>query len=218
MRDHPFIVTAHRARAYRDPATGQILVAPFPPEVRAAGLLGPRLSAFVAYLKGGCRMSYGLIATLFEDVLGLEVSTGQLAKVVQKSSQAVAGAYQQLLKALPGEDYLGIDETGHTDRGDALWTWCFRAEDYVVFRIMDSRATKVLHETLGRDYAGLISCDYFSVYRKFLKESRCLMQFCQAHLIRDVKFLADLPDARTKRWGQKLLAAIRRLFHRIRLE
>ena len=211
--EQPFIVTAHRAREYRDPATGQILVAPFPPEVRAAGLLGPRLTAFVAYLKGGCRMSYGLIATLFEDVLGLEVSTGQLAKVVQKSSQAVAGAYQQLLAALPGEDYLGIDETGHTDRGDALWTWCFRAEDYVVFRIMDSRATKVLHETLGRDYAGLISCDYFSVYRKFLKESRCLMQFCQAHLIRDVKFLADLPDARSKRWGQKLLTAIRQLFH-----
>src|ERR1019366_7066682 len=211
--EHPFIVTAHRAREYRDPATGQILVAPFPPEVRAAGLLGPRLTAFVGYLQGGCRMSYGLIATLFEDVLGLEVSTGQLAKVVQKCSHALAGAYQQLLEALPGEDYLGIDETGHTDRGDPLWTWCFRAEEFVVFRIIDSRATRVLHETLGRDYAGLISCDYFTVYRKFLKESRCLMQFCHAHLIRDVKFLTSLPDACSKRWGHKLLAAIRRLFH-----
>jgi len=37
--EHPLIVTAHRAREYRDPVTGQILVAPFPPEVRAAGLL-----------------------------------------------------------------------------------------------------------------------------------------------------------------------------------
>ena len=211
--EHPFIVTEHRAREYRDPATGQILVAPFPPEVRAAGLLGPRLTAFVAYLKGGCRMSYGLIATMFEDVLGLEVSTGQLAKVVQKSSHALAGAYQQLLEALPSEDYLGIDETGHMDRGDAPWTWCFRAEEFVVFRIIDSRATQVLHETLGRDYAGLISCDYFTVYRKFLKESRCLMQFCQAHLIRDVKFLTTLPDACTKRWAHKLLKAIGRLFH-----
>jgi len=210
---HPFWVTEHRAREYRDPVTGQILIAPFPPEVRAAGLVGPRLSAFVAYLKGGCRMSYGLIATMFEDVLGLEVSTGQLAKVVQKSSRALAPAYLQLLDALPGEDYLGIDETGHTDRGHPLWTWCFRAEDFVVFRIINSRATKVLHETLGRDYAGLISCDYFTVYRKFLKESPCLMQFCHAHLIRDVKFLTTLPDAVTKRWAHKLLKAIARLFH-----
>ena len=211
--ERPFRVTAHRAREYRDPVTGQILVAPFPPEVRAAGLVGPRLSAFVAYLKGGCRMSYGLIATMFEDVLGLEVSTGQLAKVVQKSSRALAPAYQQLLEALPTQDYLGIDETGHTDRGQPMWTWCFRAEEFVAFRVLDSRKTKVLHETLGRDYAGLISCDYFTVYRKFLKESRCRMQFCQAHLIRDVKFLTTLPDRYTKRWAHKLLKAIGQLFH-----
>jgi transposase len=211
--EHPFLVTAHRAREYRDPATGQILIAPFPPEVRGAGLLGPRLSAFVAYLKGGCRMSYGLIATMFEDVLGLEVSTGQLAKVVQKSSLALAPAYQQLLAALPTQEYLGIDETGHTDRGDLLWTWCFRAVEFVVFRILDSRATKVLHETLGKDYAGLIGCDYFGVYRKFLREGRCRMQFCQAHLIRDVKFLTTLPDRCTKRWAHKLLKAIGQLFH-----
>jgi transposase len=157
-------------------------------------------------------MSYGLIGTMFEDVLGLEVSTGQLAKVVQKSSLALAPAYEQLLAALPDEDYLGIDETGHKDRGHPLWTWCFRAEDFVVFRIINSRATKVLHETLGRDYAGVISCDYFAVYRKFLEESRCLMQFCHAHLIRDVKFLTTLPDACTKRWAHKLLKSIRRLF------
>ena len=211
--EHPFIVTAHRAREYRDPVTGQILVAPFPPEVRAAGLVGPRLSAFVAYLKGGCRMSYGLIATMFEDVLGLEISTGQLAKVVQKSSRALEPAYQQLLEALPAQEYLGIDETGHTDRGHPMWTWGFRAVDFVVFRVLDSRKTQVLHETLGKDFAGLIGCDYFTVYRKFLKESRCLMQFCQAHLIRDVKFLITLPDPCTKRWANKLLKAIARLFH-----
>jgi len=213
--EHPFIVTEHRAQEYRDPATGRIVIAPFPPEVRAAGLLGPRLSALVAYLKGGCRMSYQLIATLFEDVLGLEVSTGQLAKVVQKSSRALEGTYQQLLEALPTQDYLGIDETGHTDQGDAMWTWCFRAEEFVVFRILDSRASGVLHQTLGRDYAGLISCDYFSAYRTFLKESSCRMQFCHAHLIRDVKFLTTLPDACTKRWAHKLLKAIRRLFRGI---
>jgi len=148
-------------------------------------------------------------------VLGLEISAGQLAKVVQKSSLALAPAYQQLLEALPTQDYLGIDETGHTDRGNAMWTWCFRAEEFVVFRILESRASGVLHQTLGRDYAGLISCDYFSAYRTFLKESSCRMQFCQAHLIRDVKFLTTLPDACTKRWAHKLLMALRRLFRGI---
>lgn len=191
------------------------MVTPLPPGVRAAGLLGTRMSALVAYLKGGCRMSYGLIATLFEDVLNLPISTGQLAKVVQKASAALEPAYGQLLEALPEQDYLGIDETGHKDRGQPMWTWCFRAIEFVVFRVLDSRATKVLHETLGKDYAGLIGCDYFSVYRQFLRESRCLMQFCHSHLIRDVKFLTTLPDPVTQRWGHKLLQAITRLFHTI---
>jgi hypothetical protein len=160
-------------------------------------------------------MSYGLLATLFEDVLNLPISTGQLAKVVQKAAVALEPTYGQLLEALPEQDYLGIDETGHKDRGRPMWTWCFRAIEFVVFRVLDSRATKVLEETLGKDYAGLIGCDYFSVYRQFLRESRCLMQFCHSHLIRDVKFLTTLPDKVTCRWGHKLLQAITRLFHTI---
>lgn len=215
LRERPFVVTEYRAREYDDPASGQVVVTPLPTGVRAAGLLGTRMSALVAYLKGGCRMSYGLIATLFEEVLNLPISTGQLAKVVQKSSAALEGAYGQLLEALPAQDYLGIDETGHKDRGQGMWTWCFRAIEFVVFRVLESRATKVLEETLGKDYAGLIGCDYFSVYRKFLKDSRCRMQFCHSHLIRDVKFLTTLPDKVTQRWGHKLLQAIAQLFHTI---
>ena len=41
------------------------------------------------------------------------------------------------------------------------------------------------------------------------------MQFCHAHLIRDVKFLPTLPDVVTQRWGHKFLKALRRLFQRI---
>ena len=120
-----------------------------------------------------------------------------------------------MLAALPAQDYLGIDETGHKDRGQGMWTWCFRAIAFVVFGVLDSRATKVLQETLRKSYAGLIGGDYFSVSRKFLKESRCLMHFCHSHLIRDVKFLTTLPDKVTQRWGHKLLQAIKRLFHTI---
>ena len=92
LSERPLVVTESRAREYFDPASGQLVVTPLPPGVRAAGLLGTRMSALVAYLKGGSRMSYGLMATFFEDVLNLPISTGQLAKVVQKASAALEGA------------------------------------------------------------------------------------------------------------------------------
>jgi hypothetical protein len=38
------------------------------------------------------------------------------------------------------------------------------------------------------------------------------LQFCLAHLIRDVKFLTTLPDARDRRYGENLRAALKKLF------
>ena len=49
-------------------------------------------------------------------------------------------------------------------------------------------------EFLGETFSGIIGCDYYSVYRKFLAETDAVMQFCWAHLIRDVKFLITLSD------------------------
>ena len=209
-----FQVTEHRARRYRDPITGQIHTAPLPPEIVAAGLCGPRLSALVGYLKGHCRMSYTLIQDFCGEVMTLAISTGQLARVVQKNSAALAAAYQQLLEALPRQKVLGVDETGHYDQGDLLWTWCFRAQDFAVFRIADSRGSDVLKGTLGVDYAGTLVCDFFSAYRKYLEKSPCAMQFCQAHLIRDIRFLETLSHQPGVRWAGKLLKLIRQLFRK----
>jgi len=38
------------------------------------------------------------------------------------------------------------------------------------------------------------------------------VQFCLAHLIRDVKFLTTLPDARDRAYGERLREALRELF------
>ena len=59
--DRPFVITEHRARRYRCRRTGTIVTAPMPTAVTAAGLLGPRLSALVAYQKGTCHMSCRLV-------------------------------------------------------------------------------------------------------------------------------------------------------------
>ena len=46
----PVRLTACVAHPFRDLRTGDILYLPFPPEVEAAGILGPRLTAFAACL------------------------------------------------------------------------------------------------------------------------------------------------------------------------
>jgi len=210
-----FQVTEYRARLYRSWKTGEVIAAPFPEEVVRAGLIGPRLSALIAYQKGACRMSYTLIEKFFGDVLRLDVSRGQLAKVVQKVSAALGPSHAQLAAALPQQAVLNVDETGHPECGKELWTWGFHAPGvagFTWFHIDPSRGSEVLKEFLGETFAGVLGCDYFSAYRKFLDETDAVMQFCWAHLIRDVKFLTTLPDPVTRRFGERLLTTIKVLF------
>jgi len=186
--------------------------APLPPSVRKAGLVGPRLTALVAYLKGRCHASYATIRTYLRDVLGVELSTGQLVRVVHRAGAALDEPYDQLRAALPEQARLNVDETGHKERGKALWTWCFRAELYTLFKIDPSRGSEVLVDVLGREFAGVIGADYFSAYRKYMGDFNVAVQFCLAHLIRDVKFLTTLSDRVTCNYGRRLLEQLRKLF------
>jgi hypothetical protein len=129
-----------------------------------------------------------------------------------RSSNCFTVPYQELLDRLPSEARLNVDETGHKDRGERWWTWCFRASLYTLFHIDPTRSGDVLLEVLGEEFNGVLGCDYFSAYRRYLRECGVVVQFCLAHLIRDVKFLTTLADARDRAYGERLREALRALF------
>jgi len=208
----PVTVTEHRAHSYCCTHCGKFHDAPIPPVVVKCGLIGPNLTAIVAYLKGGCHASFSTIRKFFRDVLKVRISRGQLAKVIGKVTASLASMYDDLLARLPGESRLNVDETGHKEKGKPLWTWAFRAELYTLFKIDSSRSSEVLIEVLGKEFDGVLGCDYFSAYRKYMKDFGIAVQFCLAHLIRDVKFLITLPDRVTRAYGERLLAKLRKLF------
>jgi transposase len=120
--------------------------------------------------------------------------------------------YQELLDALPGQARLNVDETGHKQNGQRQWTWCFRAGLYTLFKIDPTRSADVLIEVLGSEFDGVLGCDYFSAYRRYHREFGVVLQFCLAHLIRDVKYLTTLPDPRDRAYGEALREALRDLF------
>ncbi len=156
--------------------------------------------------------SYSGIADFFTEVLGLKVSRGYLAKVIQKAARAFQQPYLELIDLLPKQTSLNADETGHKEMGKRFWTWCFRAKDFVVFKIDPSRGSEVLLEVLGRDFQGILGADFWGAYRKYASQCGVLIQFCLAHLIRDVKYLCEFPDPSVQRYGQALLLELKDLF------
>ena len=207
-----FTVTEHRARKYVDPKTGMIHITPWPPEVAHGGLLGANMSAMIAFMKGGCHMSFSTIQQFYKEVMQLDLSRGLLSKAVQKVSQSLRPTYDSMIEQLPEQTHLGIDETGHKNNGDKHWTWCFQTPLYSLFHIDKSRGSKVLFGLLGEDFTGTLNSDYYGSYRKFIRLTDATVQYCMAHLIREIRFLVEHSNKTLARWGQKLLDHLRTLF------
>ena len=208
----PIIISEHRSLGCWCESCQTMHFAAIPDDVRRAGLVGPRLTALVAYLKGACHCSFSTIRKFIRDVVGVAISRGQLRKVCGKVSDSLDTAYEQLLKLLPDEDHVNVDETGHKDSGQRMWTWCFRASLYTLFKIESSRGSQVLVQVLGDEFGGVLGCDYFSAYRKYMGDFNVMIQFCLAHLIRDVKFLVAHPNAKNRRYGTRVLKSLRDMF------
>jgi transposase len=212
IRRPPQTIEQHtRPEFWCDPCNRGFRAA-LPSHIERGGLVGPQLTALIAFMKGACHASFSTTRTFLRDVVGVTISRGQLSKILGKVSEALAKPYEELEALLPSAAALNVDETGHHENGKLWWTWCFRAQLYTLFHIDPHRSADVLMDKLGQEFAGVLGCDYFSAYRRYLKECDVTLQFCLAHLVRDVKFLTTLPDPRDRRYGEELRLALKNLF------
>jgi transposase len=206
----PFTVTEYHQLMYWCEQCQCYHYVRLPEAVEKSGLFGTNMTALTGYLKGRGHMSYRTLKEYFCDVVGIDISTGFLAKQIMKVTAALKSPYEELEEFLKKQSHLYIDETSLKKNGKLQWAWCFVSEFFTFFKIDASRGSQVLKDTLGDDFLGSISSDFFSAYLKYQKDTGTLFQFCWAHLIREIKFLATLDD--TKAYGKRLLKYVKAMF------
>jgi len=157
-------------------------------------------------------MSYTTIQQFFKELFELDISRCMLCKATQKVSDSLRPAYERLAELLPKQRQIGVDETGHHDEGRLHWTWCFDAGDYNLFRIDESRGSGVLERMLGKDFTGIVCADYWGAYRKYARLFGVRVQYCMAHLLREIRFLAEYSVKKLARWADGLLKWLKQLF------
>ena len=211
LPEQPAVLTAHVAHAGKCPGCDTIRYAQIPQEVRKGGLLGPRLTAFLAMLRAegnasvsGCRKVLG--------ALGAEISTGAICNRLDAMSRALTETYESLAARLPHETRLNIDETTLPREGKKLWIWAFVAQGFTFFKIDPSRSTTVLEAVLGPDCRAIIGSDLFGAYTKFAKTAPVQIQLCWAHLIRDLLLIAESQDKSVANYGKRMLGIAKRIF------
>lgn len=196
--------------------------APLPSGVSALGY-GERLTAMVALLSGGYRLSYRQVCAVMDDLFGVRLSRGGVGRLRQAISEAVSPAVEAAKAYVQSQPMMHSDETsypvGNRDGGNPQrtkgWLWVLVTPLVSFFEVVLSRSQVTAQALIGQAFPGIVTSDRYSAYR-WIEVNR--WQVCWAHLKRDFTAMAERSGV-SREIGDALLRRQRRLFrwwHRVR--
>jgi transposase len=171
------------------------------------GQAGPRLIAFSGLLMSCFRQSKRRAALFLSMILNQPACPGWMVSLQKLAAEAAQPAYDELVRQLPQQAVLSIDESPTKEGKTKSWIWTFVAATFTLFATRTSRAADILTDWLGEAYTGVIHCDRARMYWSFGR-----LQWCWAHLKRDFQGLIDSRCHTARRLGRDLMRPTKELF------
>jgi hypothetical protein len=164
---------------------------------------GASVQGLVAALHIGYRVPVRMIRRLLRELVGLQISEGEVVALLDGAKRAGEASLQQLLEAVRGSPAVCADETGWRQDGDNGYLWGFFTPTLRWFEYRDSRGGQVPVEVLGEEFGGTVTCDFYSGYNRL-----GVLQRCWVHLLRDAQELAEINADRPEvaAWVEALAA------------
>jgi transposase len=170
------------------------------------GHFGPRLEATLALLAGGYRLGLRPVVALAADLWGLDISCGMVGKLRQHTAAALWLPWVDAALHVRTQN-VNIDETSWREAKKRVYLWGVATPAATLYYIAPWRSAAVARSLLGKDYAGVATCDRLKSYW-WIKR----LQWCWAHLRRDFQAMIDRGN-QGQVIGQALLEQSNRLFH-----
>jgi len=157
-----------------------------PPGVLAKCLYSNQLLAYVAVQ----HYIYGNTLGQIEKQTGIGYSS--LVEALHQLSKRLKDVPNSLIQVYRLSAVKHADETGWRTDGQNGFSWLFCTPDISIFRFRSSRSAAVAKEVFGeKPLSGVLVVDRYNAYNKM----PCKIQYCYAHLLRDVKDLEkDFPE------------------------
>ena len=156
---------------------------------------------------GHFRQSERRAALFLSDLLNMPCCAASTVKMQNRVSEALRQPYEDLKARLSSESQLSMDESPTKQANQKAWLWTAVARTYAVFAIFASRAATALPKLLGGQFCGIINCDRAKMYWQAKR-----LQWCWAHLTRDIQSLIDHHDHQVKRLGFDLKRPVEVMF------
>ena len=155
------------------------------PGVLPKNLYGNRLLAHIAteHYVNGIRLGH------LERQTGVNI--GSLIKAMHKLGNLLKDVPDKLITDYRQTAVKHADETGWRNDGKNGYCWMYGSKDIAIFRFR-GRSGQVVKEVLGSEkLPGVLVVDRYKAYNK----APCNIQYCYAHLLRDVQDLEkEFPD------------------------
>lgn len=160
-----------------------------PPIKNNEVLLGPGIKEFIAFQGNIIRDTYAQIQAQLAGLYNIEISQGEIAKMLNKTSVKLSPEYERLKDRVKKSKGCHLDETSWQTKGERNYVHINAPTDSaeVLFLIGRTRGKGNSIELVGEDFKGVIISDFLGNY----KNMPGYHQVCWAHFLRMTRDLKN---------------------------
>ncbi len=123
------------------------------------------------------------IQRMLDVLFNLKMSSATVENILYRCADEFDGRYDEILGEIRDAGNVNADETGSRVDGENWWLWVFVTKAAALYKIEHSRGKKVVEDTLGEKFAGVLSSDSYNAYESL----ECRKQKCLVHYLREIK-------------------------------
>jgi len=194
-------VTEHQAEVKTCPFCGKKNTAAFPLGVTQATQYGPRLCAQIVYFNQYHFIPVERTVEIVEDLYGHTISAGTVPAISEKVAAQVQPVHEEIRDYLTKtQEAVHFDETGMRVSGKLYWLHSASTKQATLCQIHSKRGSEAMDEIgILPKRIGWSIHDFWKPYLKYQQAQHGL---CNAHLVRELIFLAEQHQ---QLWATELL-------------
>jgi transposase len=203
----------HNSLAYKCEKCGKLHYGHTPKAVTDGWLLDiPLLVELFLYRALG-NVTIRKSAELFKQNYGVTLSHSCINNYLRDMGFILRPIYLEILDSIKNEPVLNVDETTHKFCGKRTYTWTFKGELIVAYKI-GTRASHNLISVLGDNYEGTLGSDCYAPYLSYVKNHpKAKLQLCLVHLKRDFVHCSQFNNVDMIAYGEKGAKLVENLIH-----
>ncbi|WP_194848378.1 IS66 family transposase [Candidatus Neptunochlamydia vexilliferae] len=205
--EKPYIVTQYNRKQFYCPCCKKYRLPHLPKEVGLSAF-GTKLSAFMGFLSGSCRLPRRVCLDVLKQGFGIKAAVGTQSNIEGRVSEALKPAYKEIEdKVRLSSKPKNIDETGWSLWGEREFVWVMSTSQESLYKIQEGRGAKYRDSLLGNtNKRSIFITDRLAIYN-----FKGPHQYCLAHIRRDLKRFAQRAQLDGE-WGKVMLECLDKIF------